>query len=429
MINLYNFLSYKLNKSYFYKKYIRKSKRLFTSSLISKLITIVSLPLITRLYNPDNFGVYTGFAAIVGIINPIATLRYERAIVITKSKEERLKIVTAAFSITLLISLLVLISIIVCNFFFIRLNNFKEILLTLPIATLIIGIYQPLYYLALLEKQYSLITLSKLKQSIGSFLFHLLLYPIGSIGLIVGYIISNGSGFESLFIKQIKYIKKDFYKKINYIPNTLKRYKDFGLYLTLSSLLSCIGNHLPRLIFLEFFGQTGLGFIGLAIGLYNIPIYLAQNTINTFFICDVNELSSKGLIRKEINQILKNLLLMGIAICLIMNLFMSNMINLLFGEAWSPLANVILLMSPLFVFELISNTLNYVLYPSRKLKISFLFELILASLKIIPLLVGIKLGFSFNQSILVYVIFSCVGYALFIAKIINTSKNKYLITD
>ena len=70
-----------------------------------------------------------------------------------------------------------------------------------------------------------------------------------------------------------------------------------------------------------------------------------------------------------------------------------------------------------------------VLYPSRKLKISFLFELILASLKTIPLLVGIKLGFSFNQSILVYVIFSCVGYALFIAKIINTSKNKYLITD
>ena len=108
---------------------------------------------------------------------------------------------------------------------------------------------------------------------------------------------------------------------------------------------------------------------------------------------------------------------------------MSTSVNILFGDSWTPLIKVVFLLSPLFVFELICNSLNYVLYPSRKLKVSFFFQIILTFLKTIPLLIGIKTGLSFNEAILVYVIFSCVGYILYIRKIIKTSKKKYLISN
>ena len=156
-----------------------------------------------------------------------------------------------------------------------------------------------MYYLALQEKRYKLITRSKLIQSIGSLICQLLLYPIGSLGLIFGFIISNASGFEKLLINEIKYIKKDFLIKIRSVPNTLIGYRDFGFYVTLSSLLEVIGNHGPRLIIFYLFGQKELGFIGMAIGLYNVPIYLSQNTIDTniqrFYSDTVNNLISQSI--------------------------------------------------------------------------------------------------------------------------------------
>ena len=66
--------------------YIKQTKGIISSSIFSKLVTIISLPLITRLYDPDNFGVYTAFASTISLINPISTFRYERAIVVAENE-------------------------------------------------------------------------------------------------------------------------------------------------------------------------------------------------------------------------------------------------------------------------------------------------------------------------------------------------------
>ena len=400
--------------------YLKKTKAIISSSIFSRLITVISLPLITRLYDPDNFGVYTAFASTLGIINPISTFRYERAIVIAKNENEELKIVFASIIFSITTSLLIFFGIIFVNEYFFKFRNFIEILITVPIGAMLIGFYQPLYYLAIKKKKFNSISNSKLIQSLGCLLSQIIFFPIGSIGLIIGFIILNSSGFESSFFSILKLKIKRFKKNLKTIPSTIKKYKDFGFYLTLSGIIESIGNEFPKILILNAFGQDSLGFLGLSISLYNIPIFVATNSFGTFFIGNVNNLFIKGSLKKEIKIVILNLAILGIFVCLITNLLIPYLVDIFLTEKWIPIINIIRIISPLFICELISSSINSSFYPSRKLKLSFSYQLLLSSLKIIPLLFGIALNFSFNLNLSIYVLASSLGYIL---QIYSMTKN------
>ena len=53
-----------------------------TGNLLAQSVTIGCAPLLTRLFTPENFGVFGLFLAIVKIISGIGSLCYERAIVV-----------------------------------------------------------------------------------------------------------------------------------------------------------------------------------------------------------------------------------------------------------------------------------------------------------------------------------------------------------
>ena len=60
---------------------------LASGTAVSQLITIVAIPLISRLFDPDEFGVAALFLSIVTLLSVVATLRFEKAIVLPKSDD------------------------------------------------------------------------------------------------------------------------------------------------------------------------------------------------------------------------------------------------------------------------------------------------------------------------------------------------------
>jgi len=400
--------------------YLKQTKVIISSSIISKLITVISLPIITRIYDPDNFGVYTAFASTIGLINPISTFRYERAITIAKNQDEEIKIVITCILLSIFTSILLFFGIIIVEQFFFKFRNFIEILIAVPTGSMLIGIYQPLYYYAIKKQAFKSISRSKLIQSIGALISQLILFPTGSIGLIVGYIILNSAGFEGYYFYFLKISFRSIKKYLLNIPYIIKKYSDFGFYLFLSSIVEQIGTNLPKILILNAYGQEILGFLGLSISLYNIPIFIALNSFGTFFIGNVNNLFIKGSLKKEIKKIILNLFIFGFLLCLITNILVPNLIGIFLPYKWFPIINIIRIISPLFVCELISSTINSAFYPSRNLKLSFKYQLLLSLMMIIPLFISIKLNLSFNYTLFIYVLSSCIGYLL---QIFSMTKN------
>jgi len=65
-------------------KFFQNLVKLSSSTLLAQVLLIISSPLLTRLYSPEDFGVFAFFIGIIGVLSTITNLRYEQAIIIPK---------------------------------------------------------------------------------------------------------------------------------------------------------------------------------------------------------------------------------------------------------------------------------------------------------------------------------------------------------
>jgi O-antigen/teichoic acid export membrane protein len=73
-------------KSHFTKNIFK----LITGIIIVQLVTFLSQPIITRLYNPHDYGIFATIQAIIILPAYLSSLCYDRAIVVAKNDFESL---------------------------------------------------------------------------------------------------------------------------------------------------------------------------------------------------------------------------------------------------------------------------------------------------------------------------------------------------
>jgi len=100
---------------------------LMTGTTIAQAIPIAISPILTRIYTPEDFGIFAIFLAITLIIGSIANGRYELAIMIPKKDEDAINIFALGFIITTSISLLLLVLVLIFQTYFIFLLKNEEI--------------------------------------------------------------------------------------------------------------------------------------------------------------------------------------------------------------------------------------------------------------------------------------------------------------
>jgi len=61
---------------------------LMSGTLIAQVIMFISIPILTRLYTPTEFGLYSTFTAVITIIGSISSLKYDQAIMLPKRDKD-----------------------------------------------------------------------------------------------------------------------------------------------------------------------------------------------------------------------------------------------------------------------------------------------------------------------------------------------------
>jgi O-antigen/teichoic acid export membrane protein len=81
--------------------------RIASGQFIAQLMLLISLPFITRYYNPEEFGVFAVFSAMTWILVALSTGKVESLIITMKSKNKAIEITIGIFLIVLISSLVV----------------------------------------------------------------------------------------------------------------------------------------------------------------------------------------------------------------------------------------------------------------------------------------------------------------------------------
>jgi O-antigen/teichoic acid export membrane protein len=311
-------------------------------NVTAKLIGIVAAPIITRLYTPADYGVFSVFLSVIGIAGSLATLRY--AVTIPIAKEEKLadNILKLCFLISLSLSLIWFLGITLFGKYFtiqFSAEQLQPYLWLMPVVFLGKGIYEALNNWAVRTQKFRLITRTKVSQGVSSSGVKIGLGAMGvtPLGLFLGHIAQEAAGITSLFSKLVQ-LKPSFLKSFNWseIKYAARRYKKFPLVQSWSQLLLALGAQLPVLMIGAFYGVEVVGVFGLAQNMINMPMDLIGQSVAQVYYAEISKYGKNNpeKIYKLSVSIIKKLFWIGLIPVGLLIAFGPWVFKLVFGPEW-----------------------------------------------------------------------------------------------
>ncbi|MCF6244303.1 MAG: oligosaccharide flippase family protein [Sulfurovum sp.] len=395
-----------LNKLKPKSEFSRNVLTLMTGTTIAQAIPIAISPILTRIYTPEDFGMFALYASIVSLLAIIINGKYDMAIVLPKEEKEAFNI----FILSLLITFFITFFIAFFIFLFFEnillwLNN-KEIglfLYFIPISLFLMGIYQSLYYWWTRKKKFKHISESQIYQSL----------IIGSVQISSGYLQSIGGliygnivgRFIAVFIL-LKYFfkenllnRKDIQKKV--LLEQMLRYKEFPLISTFHSLseISRISGTVILISF--FFGGTILGFYALALRILQVPLGIVGSSLGQVLYQKFNTLyTDRQLLYPYIKMIVLKLLLIAIPIFSILYMILPDLFKFVFGNEWYQAGEYSRLLIPYLFMNFIVAPISHLIMILEKQRTFFYIGFVINLVILLMVFAGGKFSFSLNEILL-----------------------------
>ncbi len=361
--------------------FLRRVSILASGTAIGQLITIASLPIITRLYSPEVFSVLAVYVSILTILCVIAGLCFEYAIPLPKSNRIAAALCTLAIFSTISFSgisaLLIYFFPSVIN----QLTTYKlsNILWLIPFGLFTVGLYNALQYWSTRNKQFSLISKTRITQSaLGNSVKLGSGFLLGStsIGLILGQIISQGSGFITLSVSLFKSDWK-YFKKIK--PKTLRlafsRYQEFPKFTTLEVLANTSSIQLPIILIASFSIGSEAGYLMIAMQLLSAPMGLLGNAVSQVYLTEAADKYHHKQLKNFTLATIKNLAKVAILPLMLAACLAPILVPYFLGAQWQRAGILISWMTPWFFVQFITSPVSTSLYITKNQKTAFLLQL------------------------------------------------------
>lgn len=206
---------------------------LLSGTLIAQLLNVAFIPVLSRVYSPDELGVLNFYIQIVTFVTAIVTLRLELSLPLEKYEGHRYTLFRYALRWTFLLSIVSFLPIIIV----LTINDFQLVfswlLLLIPIGVLLHALFNLGMYWELGQSRYSKITYAKLTRSgtVNGLKWGFGLMNWGALGLIISVLIGTflsvlvfAKGF-SKSVKSIAYSSKSVKTKF-----LAYKHRDFYLF-------------------------------------------------------------------------------------------------------------------------------------------------------------------------------------------------------
>ncbi len=309
---------------------------------LAKIVGVITAPIITRIYLPEDMGVLSIFIAVITIIVPLGTLKYSLTIPLPRNDGLATNIVFFSSAILLLFTTMLFFILLFFAEAILGVFNVAQIVpywWLLPIGVFGTAFYEILTNWAIREKAYKQYAKTILWQAIIGAITKISLGILGIIplGLLIGQIFKQAGGIFALTKAFFEKLKNNFkYITKSRLLFIVKRYADFPKYRLPAQFLLVLATKSPLLFFAWHFSVAETGQLGLAFTMLAIPMSLFGATTAKAYYGEIAKLGSKKhqQIYKVTLSITKKLFLFALFPFLLLLLFGPWLFENFFGDVW-----------------------------------------------------------------------------------------------
>ena len=360
-------------------EFTRNVLTLMTGTTIAQAIPIAISPILTRIYTPEDFGLFALYISIVSFIAIVITARYEMAIVLPKSDIEAINIVALSIIITFILVLITSICLIVFKNEILNILNAKSLgnlIFLIPISLLMAGLMQTFNYWSNRKEYFSTMSNSQIAQSVSVGIMQPVLgYFNFNSGLIIGNIIGR---ILSAYILIDKFLKNDK-EKLKHINKkniivVMQKYKDFPLVNSLHAFSDIIRTSGSVMLISSFFGTSILGFYALSLRALQVPIGIIGSALGQVLYKKFTSIYNENEnLYPYVKKVVFKLFLIATPIFGTLFLIAPELFAFVFGEKWRIAGEYSQILIPyLFLNFIISPISNIPIIIGKQKEIFFL---------------------------------------------------------
>ena len=398
------------------KELIKNSATLLSANAISQGIAFAVLPVIARLYSPDELGILALFLGIEGLLSVIANGKYDSAIVLSKSKSMAANTFNLCFLINAVFSLLILIVLLLGSHQILSILHYESlegVIYYLPFFVFIVAFAQASIFWFNYNKRFALTARYTLWQGlinnglkVGSGFL-----KAGLMGLVWANLSSHFISILSCFTRKETWNQLFHFNKKEILV-AASEHRKFPLYTLPHTFINMVSGNLPILLLSGYFGMAEIGLFSMGITIGFRPINLLSSSLDQVISQSMAErVNKQEPIWNSLYQSVRKLFIFALPAFIVLFFLVPYIVKFFLGEQWDQSALYIQIMIPWFLFALFAASLSSVPSIFGKQRTSLIIEFILIILRIIALCIGIYLNsfvwaiimFSFVSTIVVVV--------------------------
>jgi O-antigen/teichoic acid export membrane protein len=245
---------------------------------IGRVIGLAAIPVLTRLYTPEDFGALAVFTALVAILAPLVTLRYVLALPLPRHDGVAMNLLVLSFGLMLVF----------CALIALALGLWGGALLTLVsmqvlapwwwlIALGVLGTatYEMLTMWATRKRAYKVIAQTNVTQSAAGAVVKigLGLAAWAPLGLLVGQVVAQTGGIGRLITGFGAELRAQWHHvRASRIRKAAWRHRGFPIWRVPSQFLMVFAQQLPILLFAAYYNDRDVGYVSVVFMVLNIAV-------------------------------------------------------------------------------------------------------------------------------------------------------------
>ena len=392
--------------------------KLASGTVFAQMISLLTAPVIARLYAPEAFGILALLTSITGIIGVIACMRYELAIMLPKNDEEAANLLglslSAVFIVTLVSALLLwlgqrpLLN-------WLNAPYMAHYLWIIPLSIFIGGIFAALNYWNSRTRHFGRLSIARIISSLTTAPLTIAfgLAGFATPGVMIGTGIAGQCLATAVLGGQIwKDDRKMLLKVVRWyrMKEGLFRYKKFPLMTTWSAFMNNLSSNLPALMLTAFFTSSVVGYFSLGQRLLTIPMSLIGGAVAQVFFQRTATARYDGTLPIVVGKTFMRLVAIGFFPLIIVMISGQDLFIVIFGNQWSNAGIYAQILAPWIMFQFISSPLSTLFSVLEIQEIGLVFNVILLITRIAALTIGGLMGSVLTALIL----FSASGTLLYL---------------
>ncbi len=363
---------------------LKNASILVSGTIIAQLIPVLMQPVLKRIFEPEDFGVFDIYLKTLGILFVIFAMKYDMGIILPKNRVKALALLVISVAFSLFFTLFFTLLVFIFEEHIIALlhidKSYSFVLYILPFSTLFFSLYNAFNYLLIRNKQFFSSSLNKVSRRSIEGGVQLGIGLSGSIkhyGLFVGDIIGNMVYFLAAYWQSFKGFKiEPRLFRYSFLKSVAKEYRELPIYNIIPELLNTGFFAALSFLVLSKYDIREVGFMELTQRILAIPSAFIAYSIGQVVLQKTTEMiNSKQRIKKEISQVIYLLTVLAVPFIIIIFFFAEPLFSFFFGERWAISGTYSKYLVFFYAIAFVVSPLSQILIALQEFKVNALWKI------------------------------------------------------